>query len=574
MPKIEEIPGIRELWEQTVGNPAITIGLIEGRPELSHPCFDGAHLTVLEPHWLPELPVEPVTVEHATFVASLLFGQHDSTVRGLVPRCQGVLVPALRDEPTVLDPINAVRAIETLLEADVDIIHFAASHPTSSDDTDILVKRAIAQAIDAGVLVVAPAGNDYGRNRVIPAILPGVLAVGALNDDGAMYRFSNWGPQYRAHGIVAPGGNVAAAAPGGTVAIHKGTSVSAPIVTGTVALLSSLRHERGLPSDPLAVRDALIASARPCTPEQSHGEPERCLAGRLDLPRATELALADSAVVTSTEIPVQQLVYASGTLGYDFPAQARRDVFQQLLTAASTTVSAAPSDSNRMVGHLTEHPAEASELIWTLDIEFTPHYAIEPTGPYAAEIYQLLTRLRADATLPPDHPEHVERIAIPGRLTGRTARLCTGQDLPIVEVQQTRGIRGWKSIGDATKATSSGQHDDEAVTTLREFRARISYDLRNLGASSRDRALNFAATTAFQETRTFATVLRQGMVLDSVTVDQSPFARRHSDCWNVKLRFFDPENTDRVNRVYCFTIDVSDIVPIAVGNPKEWPERS
>jgi PatG C-terminal len=63
----------------------------------------------------------------------------------------------------------------------------------------------------------------------------------------------------------------------------------------------------------------------------------------------------------------------------------------------------------------------------------------------------------------------------------------------------------------------------------------------------------------------------QGMILDRINVDRSPFCRMDSDCWDVQLTFFDPENNRRARRVYRFTIDVSDAMPVTVGDVRSWP---
>jgi len=62
------------------------------------------------------------------------------------------------------------------------------------------------------------------------------------------------------------------------------------------------------------------------------------------------------------------------------------------------------------------------------------------------------------------------------------------------------------------------------------------------------------------------------MQLDSIDVVRSPFCRKDSDCWDVKLKFFDPENDRRANRVLRYTIDVSDIMPVTLGTPRLWDE--
>ncbi|QWF82434.1 S8 family serine peptidase [Amycolatopsis sp. CA-230715] len=561
MAEIAAIPGVGELWAQTLGDPAVTIGLVEGPPELSHPCFDGADLTVLEPHWLPRVPVVDGLPEHATFVASVLFGQPGGPVRGMAPRCRGLLVPALRDEPTLLDPVNAVRAIETLVEAGADIVHFAASHPTGSGDADPLLAGAVRRAYEAGVLVVAPAGNDYGGNYVAPAVLPEALAVGALDDDGVMFRFSNWGERYSGHGIAAPGGDLTAAAPGGGTSVHKGTSVAAPIVTGVAALLASLRQRRGLPPDPLAVRDALLASARSCGGADSHGEPARCLAGKLDVPAATRLALAGARPEVVLSARRRNPVYAIGTLGYDFKTEARRDSFQQLMAPAN------PYDARKMTEHLAAHPTEAKALTWTLHQELTPIYAIEPTGPHAAEGYAVLARLLRGQLEAPSSDGFVERVVLPGAHDGRTARLFSGQSVPVLELDRLSGVHGWEVNRLAAAVLPGGSR-----VALRQFLDRVHHDLRNAGATSADRALNFAAANAFQAARIFDAALAAGLAFDGVTVTPSPFGRPGGDCWDVKLRFFDPENDRRARRAFRFTVDVSDTLPVALGEVREWAE--
>jgi len=79
--------------------------------------------------------------------------------------------------------------------------------------------------------------------------------------------------------------------------------------------------------------------------------------------------------------------------------------------------------------------------------------------------------------------------------------------------------------------------------SLKSFLHRIYYDLRNLGQLDRDRALNFAATNAFQAASTFELAIASGMELDSIEVEKSPLCRLNSNCWDVKLKFFDPENS-------------------------------
>jgi hypothetical protein len=60
------------------------------------------------------------------------------------------------------------------------------------------------------------------------------------------------------------------------------------------------------------------------------------------------------------------------------------------------------------------------------------------------------------------------------------------------------------------------------------------------------------------------------MELHSIEVEKSPFCRLNSNCWDVKLKFFDPENARRAKKIYRFTIDVVNIMPVTLGAVRSW----
>lgn len=275
------------------------------------------------------------------------------------------------------------------------------------------------------------------------------------------------------------------------------------------------------------------------------------------------------------------LVYALGTLGYDFGTEARRDSFKQLMSPVvidGQGVPANPHDTRQMVNHLDEYPSEAHALIWTLNLELTPLYAFEATGAFAADVYKTLRQLLGGEIEAPDSLEWVERVSIPGRLSGRSIRLFSGQVVPVVEIDTTRGLYGWRSNWlvstaiDHAKMTMTDQDvsEDLVAGALAGFLNRVYYDMRNLGVLSRDRALNFAATNVFQAAAAFFEALAIGMQLDAIDVEPSPYARADADAWDVKLKFFDPENLRRARRVFRFTVDVSEIMPVTLGEVRSW----
>lgn len=145
-------------------------------------------------------------------------------------------------------------------------------------------RRAVAElaAPPYNAVVVAAAGNSTGHAVGTPANCPGVIAVAGLRHSGAKVGFSDLGPEVT---IAAPGGNcvnIEAGSPclypllttsnsgtraplaGGSIwtdstNISVGTSFSAPIVSGAVALMLSARPSL-TPAESLAT---LQRTARP-----------------------------------------------------------------------------------------------------------------------------------------------------------------------------------------------------------------------------------------------------------------------------------------------------------------------
>lgn len=308
----------------------------------------------------------------------------------------------------------------------------------------------------------------------------------------------------------------------------------------------------------------------------------------------------------SPSIPSVSLIYALGILGYDFGTEARRDSFKQLMPMVRSDnyepvdpdeelpndvfpIPANPYDARQMVKYLQNNASEAKSLIWTLNLELTPIYAIEPQGSFASDTYQYLVDLLAGQIIANTEDEYIERVSIPGVLTGKTVKLFSGQVVPTIEAISTRGMYGWKinalinSVIDAIDPDPDQNVNDETIKkikdSLRNFLMRIYYDLRNLGQTSSERALNYSATNVFQYADALAQILKNEnsgsqtiLQLDSLSVEKSPFCRMDSDCWDVKIKFFDPENNRRARKVMRYTIDVSDMMPVTLGQPRIWSE--
>lgn len=275
-------------------------------------------------------------------------------------------------------------------------------------------------------------------------------------------------------------------------------------------------------------------------------------------------------------------IFAIGAVGYDFGTEARRDSFRQLMPPLNGR-PANPYATEQMVRYLAAHHAEASKVIWTLNLELTPVYALEPEVPFAHEIYEFLRSALSGQIQKEDSPEYISRVSCSGALSNRTTRLYSGQVVPIVVIQ-SRGLWSWnvKSLIDAVISRFEPKMHEHIRISLENYLNRIYYELRNLGQTAPDRALNFSATNAFQASEAMARALHPkelvpgaGLyMLADVAVARSPFCRMDSDCWDVKLAFFDPENERRARTVMRFTVDVSDELPVTLGPVRYWAEAT
>ncbi|MFN2114386.1 MAG: S8 family serine peptidase [Anaerolineae bacterium] len=131
-----------------------------------------------------------------------------------------------------------MEALQWLLESGPDRLPDVVNLSLSLEDTLGLLQLTNALH-DSDVVVVAAAGNQPEMVRA-PAMYPNVVAVGAVTDEGVVWPRSGRGfsltDEYKPD-VVAPGTAITSTIPGGGWARATGTSMAAPHVAGTVALL-------------------------------------------------------------------------------------------------------------------------------------------------------------------------------------------------------------------------------------------------------------------------------------------------------------------------------------------------
>ncbi len=129
-----------------------------------------------------------------------------------------------------------------------------ANMSLGADEGSEPLRKAVAKATQAGVAIVAAAGNSGGPVS-FPGSYPEAIAVSASDSSDKLAEFSSRGPQVA---LIAPGVAIKSLAPGGGYATHDGTSMAAPHVAGLAALAVASGAKT-----PQAVRAALLNAATP-----------------------------------------------------------------------------------------------------------------------------------------------------------------------------------------------------------------------------------------------------------------------------------------------------------------------
>ncbi|MBV9435834.1 MAG: S8 family serine peptidase [Acidobacteria bacterium] len=133
---------------------------------------------------------------------------------------------------------DVLRAIYYAVNHGAKVINMSFDFTSPSQE----LATAINYATLRGVICVASAGNDGKIEAVYPASLPNVIDVASTSLNNSPSAFSNYGapPVW----LSAPGEAVMTTYPGNTYAVGWGTSFSAPLVSGTVALMAQTNSLR------------------------------------------------------------------------------------------------------------------------------------------------------------------------------------------------------------------------------------------------------------------------------------------------------------------------------------------
>ena len=617
---------LSEIWKDTIGDPGILIAILDAPVDLQSSSLRGAALGEL----LLSASADCSVDTHGTELASLVFGQHGSDVNGVSPGCSGLSIPIFSRRPLECSQIELAQAMLLARDRGAHVINVSAGQISSSGAAHPILADAVRTCIESNILIVSAVGND-GCNCVrIPSQLPLVLAVAAAGRNGRPLASNNWSDAYKGQSLTAPGERIAVAGQAGGIVSRTGSSYATAYVSGIAALLLSIEVANGRKPNPLGVRRALIDTAIPGSPHNAEsdcqdmfycavnpmaaldfllkrgGKVNMSFGGSDEGGSATELeqitsqrthkactcGCSSSGSDLSKQSKVMQpLVFAIGRLSVDALSEANRDSLLQHMDKGSEAL-----ETKNLLQYLDANPWEAASIAWTLNYESTPVYAIKPLPPFSEEGYLRLRQCLRDQIA-----GKVERISLPGTICD-SVRLLSGETVPVV-APSLRGLYSWntEALIDALSSldqTNAKPEEPKApaneaqkakyqasmiayqaelsrynsrLQPLRNFLERVYFESQNLGITSEQRAINYAATNAMNVAKVFQAAIEQEMELDEIKAEQSRVCRPQSDCWDVKLVFFHPlKRIERARKAYRFSVDVSQVVPVMVGPVRSW----
>ncbi|SDM79032.1 S8 family serine peptidase [Nonomuraea jiangxiensis] len=205
--------------------------------------------------------------QHGTAMASLIAGRGHGDGRGLIGVAPAAKVLSVRVTLENGDPLREQRrprggdalakGIRYAVDHGADVISMSLGGGSGSWEGSASEEEAVQYAIGKGAVLVASSGNDgdTGNRKNFPAAYPGVIAVGAVDRDLRVARFSN---RQDYLSVAAPGTEIVTADGADSYVVGDGTSSAAALVAGIAALIKAAHPEMS----PYHVRRAIEEGTR------------------------------------------------------------------------------------------------------------------------------------------------------------------------------------------------------------------------------------------------------------------------------------------------------------------------
>ncbi len=211
--------------------------------------------------------------QHGTHIAGTIAAARNGFgTTGVAYDAQIIPIKAQEDGKPGLDLSGQAvsKALTYAANNGAKVINLSLSYaPGTSENDENAITNAVNYAVSKGAVVIATSGNDSGENTNFPASLaatiPGVIAVGAVDDKMQQAKISNGSKlDDNLNGslkfIVAPGVDVLSTTGNRQYQAATGTSQAAPHVAGVAALVWQAARDQNIDLKPQDVVDILTGT--------------------------------------------------------------------------------------------------------------------------------------------------------------------------------------------------------------------------------------------------------------------------------------------------------------------------
>ena len=191
--------GVPEAWTTTRGDPSVVVAVIDSGVDLTHPDLDG--VAVVDPRnmvWNNDDVTDQVG--HGTHVMGTIVAETNNGegIAGIAP--DSTLMPIkIADDSGFVTFSDVLDGVDWARTHGADVINMSLGGALTVDQV-ALGQPTFTAARDAGILMVAAAGNEATQIRMYPASFAGVVSVSAVELDGHDRRVLEHRPRGRHRG--------------------------------------------------------------------------------------------------------------------------------------------------------------------------------------------------------------------------------------------------------------------------------------------------------------------------------------------------------------------------------------
>lgn len=212
-------------WEVTRGN-GIRVGVIDTGVDYTHPELSGRYAGGYDNVNEDSDPMDDHG--HGTHVAGIIASSlNNDGVAGVSPEVSLYAYKAISDSGVGYTS-DLIESLDSAINDNIQTVNISIG----TDQPSVALESKLNQAVRQGMVIVAAAGNTGGGAVMYPAAYDSVISVAATDENDQFASFSSLGAE-----ISAPGVGILSTTIGGGYITLSGTSMAAPHVTATSALL-------------------------------------------------------------------------------------------------------------------------------------------------------------------------------------------------------------------------------------------------------------------------------------------------------------------------------------------------